>query len=297
MQPIFYTKKRAITSYPLLKLIFILFTYILLTLIQPHNLLVTLLVALLAGFILAGGLNLAHECLHQTYIKNRLINTFIGKFFTSLLLINFTIYKEHHLQHHKYVGTEKDTETKIQFKSLSQYLFFMTGFPLAFGKITKSLKVLWNIHPYYLNSAKKKKCALLDSLFICFLLILLFSFTFFFPIAMFKCYWLPLFFSYMWILFFGLPEHLDCNPVSGFYSESRSIRSNYLVRLFLWNGNFHAEHHLYPGIAGSGLKKIFNKNVDSVFYQEKSYLYWHIRLIMKLIKNSNTGKISSCQNC
>ncbi|WP_242604723.1 fatty acid desaturase family protein [Legionella busanensis] len=292
-----YCRKRVRTSYPLLKLTLILFTYISLILVRSHSLLISLFIALALGFILAGGLNLAHECLHQTYLKNRLINMYVGRFFTSLLLINFTIYKEHHLQHHKYVGTEKDTETKIQFKSLTQYLYFMTGLPVAFAKISKTLKVLWQVYPYYLNSPSKKRRAMLDTLFICFLLILFSIFTSLFPLTMLNYYWLPLSFSYMWILFFGLPEHLDCNPVANFYSESRSILSNHLVRLFLWNGNFHAEHHLHPGLAGSSLQQIFKKNSDSVLYQEKSYLHWHIRLIKKLINISNTGKMNSCQNC
>ncbi|KTC88167.1 fatty acid desaturase family protein [Legionella drozanskii] len=296
MQTIFF-RQRERTSRPLHKLIFIVFTYIFLALMYSHNLLANLLIAFILGFILAGGLNLAHECLHQTYLKNRFLNTQIGRFFSAILLINFTLYKEHHLQHHKYVGTEKDTETKIEFKSLAHYIFFITGLPFAFAKISKTLNVLLQIYPYYIDGVKKKKRALWDSLFICVLLVLFFSFTLLFPRIMFYCYWLPLLFSYMWILFFGLPEHLDCNHVPDFYSESRSILSNYIVRLFLWNGNFHAEHHLYPGLAGSGLQKLFKKNIDSVFYQEKSYLYWHIRLIKKLINIKNKGKTNLCQNC
>jgi|GEM_PF-6962046 len=273
------------TTYPLLKLTIFMLSYFLLCFFQmnQNKFFIKSGIALILGFILCGGLNLAHECLHQTFLKNRKLNTWIGKLFASLLLINFTIYKHHHLEHHKYVGTNKDTESRIQFNTLLDYGFVITGLPMAFAIISKNFKVLWNKYPYYLDSLKKKNEAWSDSLVTYLLLIFLLISTNLFPNFVINCYWIPLGFAYMWILFFGIPEHFKCDSTPQFYSKARSIKSNFLVRYFIWNGNFHAEHHLYPGVSGSNLKHMFILNKDAVFYQEKSYFFFHFKIVSQLI--------------
>ena len=272
---------------PLLRLASVSVFYTLLSLTQMHqkNLFFLVIISLIMGLILAGGLNLAHECLHLTFMKNRNFCRWVGRCSAGLILINFTVYKEHHLEHHRFVGTPKDTENNSNFKSLSQYLYKMTGFSLAKNKIVNSFAILAKKYPYYLNSVKKIHEARMDALYLLFFLFVVICLTFLYPSAMFFCYWLPLIFSFSFIMFFGLPEHYGCDVVSNVYSKARTIKTNGLIRFFLWNANFHAEHHLYPSISGDSLIKISELTKDHIVYREKSYVWWHLSLIQTLLKN------------
>ena len=140
------------TTLPLLKIGTIILIYGLLTIIQAYsnNLALRLIISLMLGVILAGCLNLAHECLHETFMGKK-INRWVGRIFSGLILINFTLYKEHHLKHHTYVGTEKDTETNTEITSLSDYLIRISGWALAKKKILENFAILDLFRNYQFN--------------------------------------------------------------------------------------------------------------------------------------------------
>ncbi|STX29734.1 Fatty acid desaturase [Legionella beliardensis] len=242
-----------------------------------------LLFSVLIGFVLSGMINLAHECLHQKFAGHRWLNYSVGRVAASLLLVNFTVFKWHHLFHHQYVGTDKDTENNADFKTLSQYLVALSGLRLAKKKIASSFAVLGQQYPYYINTQKQKSEAYYDSLILLIFLLILLSLTCFYPQHMLFAYWLPLLFAYSGIMFFAIPEHNGCKPIKGYYSLARSVFTNRLVRFFMWNGNFHAEHHIHPGALPYVLKDICEKEKNYIWYREKSYLKWHYRLLKKLV--------------
>ena len=133
-------------------------------------------------------------------------------------------------------------------------------------------------------------------MFLALFLALILTLTFFRPPALLFSYWIPLIVSYASIMFFAIPEHNGCNPVNGSGGLARSTTSNALIRFFMWQGNYHAEHHLFPAASADSLKKIAQEAYHQIYYHEKSYLKWHFRLFYHLLfKKSATG-IQNCQN-
>merc|ERR1712118_266138 len=43
-----------------------------------------------------------------------------------------------------------------------------------------------------------------------------------------------------------IAEHADCTMDDNGLTNTRTVRSNWLIRFTYFNMNFHAEHHLYP---------------------------------------------------
>lgn len=254
-----------------------------------------LLLAALMGFVMAGMINLAHECLHQKFTSSRFSNQWIGRLSTMLLLINFTIFKWHHLVHHQYVGTDKDTESNGDFKSVIEYLFALTGLKLAKKKIKSSFIVLLKYYPSYVHSLKGRADAYTESVLLVFFLVVIITLTFYqFSLLLFS-YWIPLLLSYSGIMFFAIPEHNGCKTVDGYYSSARSITTNCLVRFIMWHGNYHAEHHIFPAVCSDALEKIDLKDNNRIYYREKSYLKWHCKLFYSLLLKKSTSGDQVCQ--
>ncbi len=57
------------------------------------------------GFLLACCLVVVHDCAHHSFIKSIYFCRWCGGFLGAILLINFSIYRYIHLEHHRYTNT------------------------------------------------------------------------------------------------------------------------------------------------------------------------------------------------
>ncbi len=268
-------------------IIFLIYFFSIYAFQKLNYLAIRFLILLHLGLILAGTLNLAHECLHYSLFRSKLLNRWVGMISIGLLLINFSLYRAFHLRHHQYLGTKKDSERNTSIPSLFSYLISLSGLPLAISKISSSFLVLWKKYPYYLEGSKKIKDARFDSFYLWSFLFFLIFLTTQYPQPLLFFYWIPLLLAFHWVIFFGLPEHYGCKEKLGFYAKSRSTQSNAWIRFFLWNANFHAEHHLHPHLPGNKLAQLSDQEKNKIFYREKSYFFWHLKLIRDLLKCQN----------
>jgi fatty acid desaturase len=73
-------------------------------------------------------------------------------------------------------------------------------------------------------------------------------------------YWwiVPVLCGYPFINFFRYLEHANCEvpETPNCLRNTRSARSNILIRTLLWDTNFHAEHHCYPMVPFYALHKL-----------------------------------------
>ena len=87
-------------------------------------------------------------------------------------------------------------------------------------------------------------------------------------------YWIaPVFVGYPLINYFRNLEHADCeiSQEPNCLRNTRSVRSNPIVRFFLWDTNFHAEHHCYPMVPFYNLSKINEQMYDHVIHKERDH--------------------------
>jgi fatty acid desaturase len=80
----------------------------------------------------------------------------------------------------------------------------------------------------------------------------------------------PVLIGYPVVNFFRNLEHADCEvtKVPNCLRNTRSVRSNILVRTLLWDTNFHAEHHCYPMVPFYNLQKLNALMYDHVIHNE-----------------------------
>ncbi len=87
-------------------------------------------------------------------------------------------------------------------------------------------------------------------------------------------YWIvPVFVGYPVINYFRNLEHADCevSEEPNCLRNTRSVRSNPIIRFFLWDTNFHAEHHCYPMVPFYNLSKVNEHMYDHVIHNERDH--------------------------
>jgi fatty acid desaturase len=90
-------------------------------------------------------------------------------------------------------------------------------------------------------------------------------------------------FYFPMVFFTSLPEHYGCDPGDDPWRNTRTVKSTRLYGLLFWNGNFHAEHHLVPGIPSWNLPMLHARVGDKFAYVEGSYIRFHARLVRALL--------------
>lgn len=64
----------------------------------------------LLGVMFAHALELQHQCLHGTGLASAAGNRRVGRLVGAPMLVSYSHYRARHLRHHRYLGTDRDTE-------------------------------------------------------------------------------------------------------------------------------------------------------------------------------------------
>ena len=238
------------------------------------------------AFILTGFLNAVHDCVHRAHLGSRLGNRIAGAAWGTPIALNFTIYRHLHLIHHRLTGVEGDTEPPLHFEKVTDYLHAVSGVSywpaVAKSIFAKSRGKL----PGIVDKADRRRDALIDNWLIVGWLASMVILTPFFPFALLVAYWLPLLLLVPGAMILSIPEHYGLWGTPDVMRNTRTVRSCAFVRYFMWNGNYHAEHHRYPAVASINLHRLHKAMPEPHPVQEKSYVQFHWGLVMALLKGT-----------
>jgi fatty acid desaturase len=235
------------------------------------------------GFVLAGFLNAAHDCIHLKHLPSRRGNRIMGVVWCTPILVNFTVYRYQHLRHHHHTGEDGDTEPHVVFPSVSAYVQALAGVAFWRHSISRLAQSWTGTFPVTIDTEQRVRDARWDMYVLTGWLVLVVVLTAQFPRLMVFAYWLPLLFYAPAVQFLSLPEHYGLSANADAEDKVRSVRSNGIVRFFLWNANYHAQHHAFPSIPALNLHN-FDMATNGQYggQMENSYLQFHIKLIRSL---------------
>lgn len=235
------------------------------------------------GFILSGFIGASHECVHGTFATGRRVNRIAGALWSSMILLNFTIYKHYHIEHHKYTGVPNDTETPYVFRNLWDYVCSLpeTGFFVAFWSM--SVNAMFGRFPHFIRTKSARRAVLEDVYVLFFWVLLTIGATIIWP-KLLLFYWCPIVFYFPMVFLTSLPEHYGCDEGPDLVTNTRSLSSNFIFRVIFWNGNYHAEHHVYPAVPAYNLPKLHALIGNQFKFREGSYVLFHLKLIKSLIR-------------
>eukprot|EP00522_Entomoneis_paludosa_P012373 CAMPEP_0172455780 /NCGR_PEP_ID=MMETSP1065-20121228/12244_1 /TAXON_ID=265537 /ORGANISM="Amphiprora paludosa, Strain CCMP125" /LENGTH=418 /DNA_ID=CAMNT_0013208259 /DNA_START=95 /DNA_END=1351 /DNA_ORIENTATION=+ len=83
----------------------------------------------------------------------------------------------------------------------------------------------------------------------------------------------PVICGYPVVNYFRNLEHADCevSKEPNCLRNTRSVRSNILIRTLLWDTNYHAEHHCYPMVPFFNLHKLNELMYEHVIHNERDH--------------------------
>lgn len=225
----------------------------------------------------------AHDCAHGTFCKSKKINRAFGIFWSVPTLLNFSLYKHFHIKHHRHTGDTNDPESRFTFKNLWHYLEYLFIGSSYWFYMFEQIQPSFGRFPDYIQSQKAKRDVQTDNLWLLLWIISIIFLTFLWTKYTLLLYWIPLFTSPSGSPI-ALAEHYGCDEGTNILSNTRTVSSNFLVRYLCWNGNYHAEHHLYPSIPSYNLSRVNALIGEHFKYRESSYFFFQLKLIKSLFQ-------------
>ena len=102
---------------------------------------------------------------------------------------------------------------------------------------------------------------------------------------------IPMIIGQPFLRLFLLAEHSLCDLTTDMTKNSRTTKTNFIVRFFMWNMNYHTVHHYTPGIPFHKLQEYQTNIEHKVKYQESGYFNFHKKYLMQLL-NKNDFRLS-----
>jgi fatty acid desaturase len=243
--------------------------------------------------LLVGCASVAHYASHGTLYESRSLNRLVGMCFYAPLLVNYSCDQAYHRQHHAYTRVDGDAEPHFEAFSFPMYLG-----GLVFGGISfvgenwfNSLRTVIGRPPKFVRSGARRKRIAIDAVFLTAVLATLVVSLILWPSVTLRIWLAPLAFtllggSYLIVL----PEHFRCPRSTDPLVNTRTVRSNRLVRFFLFNGPFHTAHHTEPTVPFDRLAQFSATLEPRVQHVSPSYTRFHLDVIRALARG-NRGPI------
>ncbi|MCG8312205.1 MAG: fatty acid desaturase family protein [Pseudomonadales bacterium] len=231
---------------------------------------------------------LMHEAAHNRLCKHRELNEWWARVTVALpLFLSFKQYREAHLKHHRYLLTDEDPDFIAQQKEADYHFPKTKGqFLLLFLRDISGLGVYRMITSllYFNNHASQNSELTTDKqtitqlvpwfelVFFCVLISGLSYFNLWFEYLL---YWIiPSITWLKWVLYLrAVGEHYGLKPsAEGSLGLSRTtIVNNWISKLFIspHDVNYHAEHHLFPGVPYYNLSRLHKALKKNARYQNE----------------------------
>lgn len=237
------------------------------------------------GFILSGFLGAAHDCAHGSFSRRPIVNHLAGAFWASTVLFNYTLYKYFHLEHHRYTTVPGDTEPLGVFKGFWDYVRSLptTAFFVSFWIM--SVQTTFGRFPHFVKTRKARRDVRIDNFALFTWILLAAALTVIWPRQSLLFYWGPMAIYFPMVFLTSLPEHYGCDEGPDPLSNTRSMSPNFLFRYIFWNGNYHAEHHVYPNLPSHNLPRLHALIGNKFKFRESSYVRFHVSLVRELLRN------------
>ncbi len=224
----------------------------------------SVLAMILLGLILAHGVELQHQALHNTAFASKSWNRFAGFLLGAPMLVSYSDYQWSHLRHHRLLGTGDDREffnygyeRLTSLKPLLLHLLMVrhyrdVSFFIAssvFGRLKPGIKE---------ENARKIRT---EYQWMALMLAVAAVLSVVLKTTLFLKVWLiPLLFAIPAHALIELPEHWGRDHDTLNVGENtRTIRTGLLGYWYTNGNNYHIEHHWLPGVPNDQLPELHRR--------------------------------------
>ncbi|MFZ5964258.1 fatty acid desaturase family protein [Thalassococcus sp. BH17M4-6] len=247
--------------------------------------------AILMGFVYARNMEIVHECIHNTAIRWKPLNTVFGILMATPMITSFAAWKRSHLQHHQDVrheGFEFELENIRGVGSLLWHWLMIDNIIVMFRKM--GLALLGRTKHHGIRDDERR-----DLLIMAAVIVAVVAVSVLWPTWIFVKLWLlPLIPASIFNFHIQLPEHFECDRESrDAFRNSRSVDANGLVAWAVNNNHLHVEHHWLPAVPIKNLPIIERKVRPYIQYRAESYAGFYARFYKQLFADPAASRTSS----
>lgn len=231
---------------------------------------------------------LYHEATHGSVSRNQAVNDAVGTLAAALHGVPFATWRYFHLTHHANTGTDDDSEV---------YGTHWSRWTLITFPVTQwaFLAILWrwtltSMHgggPRWIRSARQRRTVAVNAAGTWFVWAIEITACVLEPrvIALLIA---PCALSLMIAALTLVPEHFPAYRIglgnADQLDRTGTFQSNPLVRLILWNSNFHAAHHFAPKVPAHCLRRLDGMigEVQDSAWRWRGYSRWYREMLRQL---------------
>ncbi|MFE0425498.1 fatty acid desaturase family protein [Streptomyces sp. NPDC058953] len=238
----------------------------------------------LAGFVVASLHNVLHCASHGTFMKTYNGNRVAGQVSGTFLLMNSAMYRVFHMHHHRNTHTVEDPEPDGSITTLGQYIMAMLNVEYFLGFLRMSAASLTHRYPYFVTTDRARSAIRRDTFILLAWILTVTVLTVLWPMVMVTLYIAPTCVAWVVNNFAIMPEHYYAERSDNPWRNTNSVYTRSKWFGFLnWNTNYHAEHHLYPGIPAWNLQQVSRRVRHHLAFTETSYFRFHARVLADVI--------------
>ncbi len=195
-----------------------------------------------------------HESVHYGSFKTRRLADILAFISGAAILNNAAFYRAYHMAHHRYTqDPARDPEliTATPPHSWRTYLLRLSALPFLALRARDLACFPMGIRGdvTYIEDAAWREIEHWGQLLIVFYGFLIAASCVFTTDMVLWVWFLPLLCGLPFLRAYLVCEHTLCPNSDDGFANTRTTRSNALVRFLMWNLPYHAEHHLFPSIA------------------------------------------------
>ncbi|MCG8598177.1 MAG: fatty acid desaturase [Kiloniellales bacterium] len=220
----------------------------------------------------------AHEAIHRTAFRTRALNDAVAWICGLAILLPPAHFRAFHLAHHRYTqDPARDPElTEPKPRSLGAYLRHLSGLAYWRGQIAALLRhASGRVEETYVRRQDRGKVVREARLFLA-VYAGVAGLSLWASSALAMLVWVvPVLLGQPVLRAFLLAEHHGCPENGDMMLNSRTTRSNAVLRWLAWNMPFHGAHHAYPALPFFALpaaQKILSNRART---QASGYLAFH----------------------
>ncbi len=216
-----------------------------------------------------------HETIHRTAFRGRRLNDIVAWLCGALLVLPPAYFRAFHFAHHRHTqDPARDPELALPKPAdLGAYLGAVSGLPYWRERIATTLAhAAGRVREPFIPAAQRDRVVREART-------LLGVYGAVAAVSVATGSWLaigywvvPALIGQPFLRLFLLAEHTGCPLVPDMLRNSRTTRSNALVRWLAWNMPYHAEHHAYPALPFHALPAAHALLKDRIVVQAPGYL-------------------------
>jgi len=241
---------------------------------------------ILHGIVLSFLFCALHESIHGTAFASPSANAAVAWVCGALLMLPPQYFRLFHFAHHRYTqDLARDPELAVAPPAtVAAYLWRVSGVPYWLDRVTVTLRHALTGKATEAFVPPEKSSLIVHEarlLWACYLGVLAVSLYLRRSDAL--IYWLiPAILGQPFLRLFLLAEHTGCPFNDDMLANTRTTRSNALVRLLAWRMPYHAEHHCFPAVPFHALPKLSARIGRRVQVKAPGYLAFHRELLRRL---------------